>query len=73
MHSQVNSLNHGDIIYFIYLMLYILYIISSGLNQVNWIIHATKLETFLLGPAFKNRMFLSNYQISLTKNTNSKF
>ena len=55
MHSQVNSLHHGDIIYFIYLMLYILYIISSGLNEVNWIIHTTKLETFLLGSVFKKQ------------------
>ena len=55
MHSQVNSLNHGDIIYFICLMLYILDIISSGLNQVNWIIHTTKLETFLLGSVFKKQ------------------
>ena len=54
MHSQVNLLNHGDIIlYFIYLMLYILYIISSGLNQINLIIYTTKLEEFLLDPIFK--------------------
>ena len=55
MHSQVNLLNHGDmILYFIYLTSYILYIISSGLNQINLVIHTTKLETFLLDPTFKN-------------------
>ena len=55
-------------------MLYILYIISSGLNQINLIIYTTKLETFLLDPIFKKQnMFSSSYPISLTKNTNSKF
>ena len=53
MHSQVNLLNRGDILYFIYLMLCILYIISSELSQINLIIHTTKLETFLLDPIFK--------------------
>ena len=54
MHSQVNLLNQGDImLYFIYLMLYILYIMSSGLNQINLIIYTTKLETFLLDPIFQ--------------------
>ena len=54
MHSQVNLLIHGDIVlYSIYLMLYILYIISSGLNQINLIIYTTKLEEFLLDPIFK--------------------
>ena len=58
MRSQVNLLNQGDImLYFIYLMLYILYIMSSGLNQINLIIYTTKLETFLLDSILKNRTF----------------
>ena len=55
MHSQVNLLNLGDILYFIYLMLYILHIISSGFNQINLIIYTT----FLLDPIFKKE---SDYQ-----------
>ena len=55
-------------------MLDISYIISSGLNQINLIKYTIKLETFLLDPIFKKQnMFSSNYQISLTKNTNSNF
>ena len=58
MRSQVNLLNQGDImLYFIYLMLYILYIMSSGLNQINLIIYTTKLETFLLDSILKNITF----------------
>ena len=56
MHSQVNLLNQGDImLYFIYLMLYILYIMSSGLNQINLMIYTAKLETFSLDSILKNR------------------
>ena len=61
-------------IIFYNLMLYMLYIISSGLNQVHLIKYTTKLETFLLDPIFKKyNMFSSNYQICFMKNTNSKF
>ena len=68
-------LNHGDkIFYFTYLILHIFYFIYPGLNQINLIICTTKFETFLLDPIFKKQnMFSLSYQISLPKNTQSKF
>ena len=60
MHNQVNLIKFVEswkynIIFYISYVIYILHIISSGLNQINLIIYTTKLETFLLDPIFKNR------------------
>ena len=79
MHSQDNLIKFVEswkynIIFYISYVIYILHIVSSGLNQIILIIYTTKLETFLLDHIFKKwNIFSSNYQINLTKITDSKF